>query len=150
MRRFLVALMLSVPLLLSCASLPIFKKTMALKEVIVQKEEIDKSNNPAYKFLRIKDLSKKRVSVRSALVRDIAPSGNVDYEFCVVARIPTEKGAVDCYVYSHDLDVISRLAAGTSRIDVVGDFGRFFTLLDDAYLKIELLDADLQIAGSPK
>lgn len=150
MKRLFVALMLAVPLLLSCTSLSVFKKTISLKEVLVQKEEIDKSDNPAHKFLRIKDLSKKRVSIRDALVRDIIPSGNVDYEFCVVVRITTEKGAVDCYVYSHDLDVIARLATGKSRIDFTGDFGRFFTLLDDAYMKMEVLDADVRITGGAR
>ena len=150
MKSRFVALVLAVPLLLSCTSLSIFKKTISLKEVLIQKEEIDKSDNPAYKFLRIKDLSGKRVSVRGALVRDIIPSGNVDYEFCVIVRIPTEKGAVDCHVYSRDLDVIARLVSGTSRIDFTGDFGRFFTLLDDAYMKMELLNADVRITGGSK
>jgi hypothetical protein len=63
----------------------------------------------------------------------------------VLVSVPYEKGMIDCYIYSRELKTVSRLVKGKSKIDVVGDFGRFFTLLDDAYTKIEIINADITI-----
>ncbi|HPI23006.1 MAG TPA: hypothetical protein PLE73_07405, partial [Spirochaetota bacterium] len=54
---------------------------------------------------------------------------------------------VDCYLYSDDLKTISKLVKGSTRIDAVGDFEKFFTLLDEKYTKIEVLDACIDIKG---
>jgi hypothetical protein len=40
---------------------------------------------------------------------------------------------------------MSKLEKNKSRVDVEGDFGRFFTTLDDYYTKIEIIKAKIRI-----
>ncbi len=143
MKRLVVVLVLLAPFTLSCSYF--FKEPLNVKEVVAKKEEMDRSDNPAYKFLATRDLAEKRVQVKNVTIKDVIVSGNIDYEFCVLVSVPYEKGMIDCYIYSRELKTVSRLVKGKSKIDVVGDFGRFFTLLDDAYTKIEIINADITI-----
>lgn len=143
MKRLVVVLAVLASFTLSCSYF--FKETLNIKQVVAKKEEMDRSDNPAYKFLAIRDLAQKRVQIKNVTVKDVIVSGNIDYEFCVLASVPYEKGVVDCYIYSRDLKTVSGLVKGKTRIDVAGDFGRFFTLLDDAYTKIEVINADITI-----
>lgn len=143
MNRTAAAFVLACILSVSCASF--FKSTITVNEAIAKKEEIDKANNPAYKFLVLKDLQKKRIRITNIVVKDVTVSGNIDYNFSVLVSVPHEKGSVDCYIYTQDLKTISKLVAGSTRIDAVGNFGRFFTLLDEAYTRIEVLDARIDI-----
>ncbi len=143
MKKLVVVIALLAPFALSCSYF--FKETLNVKQVVAKKEEMDRSGNPAYKFLATRDLAEKRVQVRNVTVKDVIVSGNIDYEFCVLVSVPYEKGMIDCYIYSRELKTVSTLVKGTTKIDAVGDFGRFFTLLDDAYTKIEIINADITI-----
>ncbi len=134
-----------LPLLLTVSCFAFLKPTITVNEAMAKKQEIDKSENPAYKSLIIRDLAKKRIRLNRVLVKDVTQSGNIDYDFCVIADVPYEKGQIDCFIYSRDTKTISRLKNNKSKIEVTGDFGRFFTLLDSAYTKIEITDASINI-----
>jgi len=130
-----------------------FRPKATIQDVIKAKEDIDGTDNPAKRHMILKGLRDDLVSIDRAVVKDIIPSNNIDYEFCVVVDIPYEKGKVECYIYSknvyekEDIKTMSRLKKGKSVIDVVGEFNRFFTLLDEAYVKIELINANITMRG---
>lgn len=140
---------------LSCKTIKklqyIYIPKIDVREVIARKEKIDSANNPAYKLLISKELGKYRIEMSDVLVKDIIPSSNIDYNFCIIVGVPHEKGEVECYVYARDfygkedIETLARLTKGESRINAVGDFGRFFTLLDETYMKIEILNAIVTI-----
>lgn len=130
-----------------------FRPKVDIMDVIKAKEEIDRAENPAKKYLIANNLRDDLVSIKNALVKEILPSNNIDYDFCVVVDIPYEKGNVECYLYSknlyekEDIATIARLKKGKSVVNAVGEFSRFFTLLDDAFVKIELVNTTIDITG---
>jgi hypothetical protein len=123
----------------------IYKKPISLDEVLKQKESIDASENPAQKYVLTADLTKKLVLLQDVVVKDIIPSNDIDYRFCVLSESETPKGIVEFYIFSTDVDRISLLEKGKTRIRVLGDFRRFFSLLDATYVKIDIGDADIVI-----
>ncbi len=134
-----------IALLASCSYL---KETIKIDEVVVGKKRFDKSSNPAEKFLIRDELSQKKIVLENVLVKNIIPSNNVDYDFCIIADVITSEGNIECYIYTKDIDDISELIKGKTRISVKGDFGRFFTLLDSYYTKIDVLKASIDIVGT--
>jgi hypothetical protein len=140
---------------LSCKTIKklqyIYIPKIDVREVIARKEKIDNSNNPAYRYLISRELGKYRIKMNNVLVKDIIPSSNIDYNFCIIVSVSHEKGEVECYLYARDfygkedIETLARLTKGKSRINAVGDFGRFFTLLDETYMKIEILNAIVTI-----
>jgi hypothetical protein len=156
MKKAILCLMILSVFSLSCGYrgyLRWFRPKVTIMEVIKFKEEIDRSENPARKHLILKDLREDLVSIRNAVVKDVVPSNNIDYEFCVILDIPYEKGNVECHIYSknvyekEDIKSVARLKKGRSVIDVVGEFNRFFTLLDEAFTKIEIINASIALRG---
>jgi hypothetical protein len=146
MKRLCVVLACIVPLAIGCSTFrAIFPETINVNEAVAKKEEMDNSNNPAFKYLITRDLMEKRVRVKNVVVKDVTPSNNIDYRFSVLVSVPYQKGSIDCYIYSDELKTISKLVIGKTRIDAVGRFGKFFTLLDEAYAKIEIVNADIKI-----
>jgi hypothetical protein len=129
----------------------IFTGRISVQEAIDKKSEIDKSENPAQKLLLTKKLMMKRIKIENIMVKDIISSSNIDYSFCVVVTTATNKGPIDCYIYANDLyqqediKTISQLIKNKSLIDIDGDFKRFFTLLDETYTKIEIINAGINI-----
>lgn len=129
----------------------LFKKRISVQQAIDKKSEMDKSENPAYKLVRLKELAQKRIKIENIKVKDIIPSSNIDYTFCVVVTVDTDKGPIDCHIYANDLyqqeDIrtISKLEKNKTLVDIDGDFKRFFTLLDEAYAKIEIINARIAI-----
>lgn len=130
-----------------------FRPKIDIMEVIKVKEEIDRAENPAKKYLLMKNLQNDLVTISNTVVKDVIPSNNIDYDFCVVVDIPYPKGNVECYLYSknlyekEDVVTIARLKKGKSVINAVGEFSRFFTLLDEAFVKIELVNTTIDIRG---
>ncbi len=146
MKRLIIVLMVLVPFMVSCSTFrALFPDTITITEAIAKKEEMDRSSNPAFKYLLARDLAEKRIKVKNVVVKNITASNNIDYNFTVQASVLYEKGAIDCYIYSRDLKTISRLVIGKTRIDVRGDFGKFFSLLDESYAKIEIINAHITI-----
>ncbi len=129
----------------------LFRETMKVNKAIEYKQNIDQANNPARAGLIRKELRKKRVKLEGVLVKDIVESSNIDYNFSIVVAAPYDGKSIECYVYAkdwynnEDIKTIARLIPGKSRIDVVGDFGKFFTILDDSYTKIEIVNANISI-----
>jgi hypothetical protein len=68
----------------------------------------------------------------------------------VIVSVPYEKMNVECFVYSQEVKDISRLVKDKTRVDVTGDFSRFFTLLDESYTKIEITNAEITIRKGDK
>ncbi|MCX7678298.1 MAG: hypothetical protein N2316_03685 [Spirochaetes bacterium] len=130
-----------------------FRPKIEIAELIKAKEEIDSTTNPAKKYLIESNLRDELVGIKSAVVKEVLPSNNIDYNFCVVVEIPYEKGYVECYLYSknvyekEDIATLARLQKGKTIINAVGEFNRFFTLLDDAFVKIELINTAITIVG---
>ncbi len=129
----------------------VFTSRITVQQAIDKKIKMDEADNPAYKLLVIRDLAKKRIKIEKAAVKDIVASSNIDYSFCVVVSVETTRGPIDCHVYANDLyqqeDIrtISRLVKNKTVIDIDGDFKRFFSLLDDTYTKIEIINARISI-----
>jgi hypothetical protein len=120
-----------------------FKSEITVDQAIIYKNRMDKMSNPAQRQLMKKELDKKIVVVPRAKVVNIIESMNVDYKFAVVARVETDKGPVDLYLYSNNIKLIASLQTDSSEISAKGDFSKFFQLLDDSYIKIELVKASI-------
>jgi len=148
MKKRITGVLLIVLFVSGCG---LFRETMKVNKAIEYKQNIDQAKNPARAELIRKELKKKRVKLENVLVKDVVGSTNIDYNFSVVVAVPYNGKSVECYVYAkdwynqEDVKTIAKLIPGKSKIDVVGDFGRFFTLLDDSYTKIEILNANISI-----
>jgi hypothetical protein len=157
MKMSVIAIMIVAMTMTSCSTryfTSIFKGKITVQDAIKVKEEIDKSDNPAFKYSKTQHLTGKLIEVKNAVVKDIIPSSNIDYRFCTIVEVKSDKGKVECYIYAkdsfddEDLGTISGIIKGKTQIDAVGDFSRFFSLLDDAYVKIEIINADIDIRGN--
>jgi hypothetical protein len=143
MRTIVVTVLAAmVCICVGCASL--FKDKITVRDAVAKKNELEQSDNIAKKALITRDLEKKRVEIADALVKDVAPSGNIDYEFSVLVTIALENMTVDCYIYTQDVAAVAALVKGKSRIHAIGDFGRFFTMLDNKNVKMEIINADIE------
>lgn len=122
------------------------RSTMTVDNAVAEKLRMDAAANPAQKYILAKDLADKIIYVDDAVVKDIIPSTDIDYQFCVVAQIQHAKGMIEFYIYSKDNGTIAKMEKGKTKISAVGDFRRFFNLLGDAFVMIDVVDADLSIA----
>ena len=156
MKKAVLALSVVV-FITSCGSVTyvknILKSKLTVQEIVDLKEEMDKKDNPAFIFENTQKLKKTRVHIDNIKVKDIVSSTNVDYKFCVIVTVPTTKGDIDCYVYSgtddifpeEDTKTISKLQKGITPVDIKGDFSKFFTLLDETFTKVEIVNASIDI-----
>ncbi|MCL2154765.1 MAG: hypothetical protein FWH53_03775 [Leptospirales bacterium] len=131
--------------LISCSTTSFFKDKITIDQVLAAKEIIDASQNPAEVLLLKNDLSEKIVILDNVYVKDIIISTNVDYDFCVLADLQSDKGPIECYIYTKNVKRISQLIKGVSIISVKGEFNRFFSMLDNYYTKIEITNSDVTI-----
>ncbi len=142
---------------LSCSTLSwtwdkMVKARISVKEALDFKEKIDKTTNPARRELMLKDVKKKLIELKDVLVKDIVASTNIYYNYAVVVEVPHEKGVIAFYIYADNdsIDDVAKLKKGKSRINVIGYFGRYFEILSDAYINIEILDADIDFLKHEK
>ncbi len=91
------------------------------------------------------ELSQKVIELKDITVKDIVNSPNVDYNFCIIADVPSKKGNIECFIFSKNTKKIARLNKQASKINVEGNFGRYFSMLDSYYTKIEILNASITI-----
>lgn len=140
MKRLWIAVLVvaTVSMTLGC------KTTINMKQALAKKQKIDRVDNPAKKMMLKRKLTDSSLELYNVLVKDIITSNNIDYDFCVIADIQTDKGPVEAYIYSKNIRTIASLKKGITRIDVKGDFGRFFTMLDDYYIKMELYNVKIK------
>jgi hypothetical protein len=145
MKKISIAIFFSLLISISgCATLASIGKTkITVSTAVTYKDRIDNATNPARKRVLLEEVQKRRVEIPTVLVKKIDTSSNIDYDFEVVVEMNTNKGPVECYIYSQDYQTISELSAERSRIQVEGDFSRFFTMLDDYYTKIEITNATI-------
>ena len=119
---------------------------MQINDLIQYKEKIDNTENPAEIYIIKADLSSKVISLENLIVKDIIESTNVDYQFCVVSELQTEKGIIEFYIFSKNIRRISYLEKGKTKISVKGEFNRFFSTLDNYYTKVEIINSNIKIA----
>lgn len=141
MKQFLL-IMIAVAV---CTSCDVFKKPILIEDVASEKVRIEGSGNPAQKYLINKDLGKRRIMLYDVTVKNVVDSNNIDYDFCVLVDVQTKKGPIECNIYSKDVKTIAKLVKGTTKIDVVGVFGRFFSTLDDYFTKVDIIRASIAI-----
>jgi hypothetical protein len=129
----------------SCATTTIFRDKIDLTQLLKARDNIESTDNIAKQMLLKNELSNKIVVLNKIKVKDIIPSSNVDYEFCILSDVKSDKGDIELYIYSKNIRALSRMKAGESYIEVEGEFTRFFSTLDDYFLKIELVNSRLRI-----
>ncbi len=139
---FSIILLLSV---VSCSSFSILKEQISVNDLLATKDTIDKSTNPAEALLLKNNLSEKILVINNITVKDIIVSTNVDYDFCILADFQSEKGLIECNIYTKNIKRISQLKKGVSEINVKGEFKRYFSMLDDYYTKIEITNSTITI-----
>ncbi|HOD15164.1 MAG: hypothetical protein KBC90_02335 [Spirochaetes bacterium] len=144
MKINLFVFIIAAVVVLSCSS---FKKAILIDGVVEEKARIEATDNPAMKSLIRDELGKRRIELVGLTVKDVVDSGNIDYDFCVIADVQTQKGMVQCHIYTTDVKTVAKLVKGKSIIDVSGDFGRFFSLLDSYYTRLEVVKASIRIKG---
>jgi hypothetical protein len=140
MKKYVWLLFIALTVVVSCVKEPIL-----IDSVVNEKARMDQSDNPAMKFIIKEELGKRRVQLFNVTVKDVIESTNIDYDFCVIVDVQTKKGQVECHIYSTDIDTISKLVKGKTKIDAEGDFGRFFSLIDDYYTRVEMLKSSITI-----
>ncbi len=138
MKKWLLSLLIGVIALTSCVKEPIL-----IESVVEEKARMELADNPAMKFLINEELGKREVHLYGLTVKDVVVSTNIDYDFCVIADVLTKKGLVECHIYSKDVKTVAGLVKAKSRINAVGDFGRFFSLIDDYYTRLEVVKATI-------
>ncbi len=148
MKKFLTAIIITALTMVisGCKSFEkIYKDTISVEDAIAEKNKHDSSTNPAYKLIIMNDLQKKLVEMKGVYVKDIIPSTNIDYDFCIIIEFSSDSQFAQCMVYSDDIDTIAKIIKGKTKINVLGDFGRIFTLLDNSIIKLEILRSEIKI-----
>ena len=140
MKKYVCLLCIALSAIVSCVKEPIL-----IDGVVSEKARMDQSDNPAMKYIIKEELGKRRVQLFNVSVKDVIESTNIDYDFCVIVDVQTKKGPVECHIYSTDIDIVSKLVKGKTKIDAEGDFGRFFSLIDDYYTRVEMLKSSITI-----
>ena len=140
MKKYVWLLLIAVMATVSCIKEPIL-----IDGVVNEKVRMDLTDNPAMKYIIRDELGNRRVQLFDLMVKDVTESTNIDYNFCVIVDVQTKKGLVECHIFSTDVKTIARLVKGKTKIDAEGDFGRFFSLLDDYYTRLEMLKSSITI-----
>jgi hypothetical protein len=143
MKSIVLCIILIIPLT-SCST-TFLRDEITIKDLIIAKDRIDQTENPAEILLLKNNLSEKILVLNEIAVKDIVNSTNVDYDFCVIAEISSEKGPIECFIYTKNIKRISQLKKGKSIISVKGEFKRYFSMLDNFYTKIEITNSIIKI-----
>jgi len=146
MKNLLIITILTLLAATGCSHLDnLFRKDIQMEQVIIEKEKIDRTDNPAMQLLLRQELGKKIIVLDDVTVKEVTVSSNIDYDFCAIADLTVDGKKIECFIYSKNVNTISKLENNKTRIHVEGDFGRFFTTLDDYYTKIEITEAKIKI-----
>lgn len=129
----------------ACATSTIFRDKITMEQLLESKTNIDATNNVAKQLLLKEELTNKIIVLNNLKVKDVVTSSNVDYDFCALSDIKTEKGTIELYIYTKNIRALSQLEKGKSSIDVTGELSRFFETLDNYYLKIEIINSKIKI-----
>ncbi len=143
MKKTLLALFLIVIFLPGCNW---FRKNIRMDQLIMNKQHIDATQNPARKMQIIKQLkNKKLLIIDNLLVKDVTLSTSIDYDFCIISELKVGDKKIECFIYSEDDKTTAKLIKGKTRINVEGHFNRFFSILDNYYTKIDIIEAEIEI-----
>jgi len=130
--------------LTSCSS-SFLRDDLQITDLLKYKEKIDSTTNPAEAYMLKIDLASQTVSLKGLLVKDIIESTNIDYQFCVISEMETEKGKIECHIYTKNIRRISYLKKNKTIMDVRGEFSRFFSTLENYYTKLEIINSQITI-----
>ena len=142
-----IVLVALVGICVGCTSAKFWIASYSIHEIIEKKNAIDSADNPAMSFVLLDQLDRKKVVIEKGIVKQVMPSANIDYKFCVIVTVEHSSGVVECYVYTknwlneEDLTSVAELKPGDV-VYVVGRFSRFLKLLGQQYA-VELLEANL-------
>ncbi len=142
MKKFVIAAAAMMILTSACS---LFKETLKIDDVVKEKARIDSVENPALKSMIKDDLGQKLVEIKNVTVKEVVNSSNIDYDFCLIVDILSDGKRVECHVYSKNVYTLSKLENGKTKVDIKGRFGKFFSMLDDYYTKVEILEASIEI-----
>ncbi len=140
-------LLMALIILTGCTSMQFWIPLYTFDEVIQIKTQIDAAENPAKEYLLLKKLERNRVVVKSATVKQIGNSINIDYTFGVIATVQHSSGTTECYIYTknwrndEDFQSVAQLRPGDT-INVVGRFSRFLKFPGNQYA-VELVEANI-------
>lgn len=129
----------------ACATTTFFKDKIDLNQLLQSKENIDATDNVAKQLMLKDDLTNKIIVLNKITVKDVIVSSNIDYDFCALSDIKTDQGDIEIYIYTKNVRALSRLKKGESVIDVKGELSRFFSMLDNYYLKIEIINSRIKV-----
>ncbi len=132
-------------LMFTSCSWSFLREEIQVNELLQYKEQLDKTDNPAEAYMIKADLVSKILILNGLTVKDIVDSTNVDYQFCIISELNTEKGKIECHIYTKNIRRISRLVKGKTKINVKGECSRFFSTLDDYYTKVEIINSSITI-----
>ena len=118
-----------------------------IEDIITEKETIDKMDNPAMQYRMLNDLRSKKIIINDIIVKKVVESTRVDYSFCILADVRIDDKDVECHIYSHSVNTISKLEKSKTVITMAGTFERFFSTLDRYYIKLEIINAHITIKG---
>ncbi len=138
-------IILTVIMPLGCCGGGLLKKPIMIEGVVDEKVRMDGADNPAARHIIKEDLGNRRIEIPELLVKEVTESTNIDYDFCIKADVSTKKGTVECNIYTDDVKTIAKLEKGKTKIEVRGLFGRFFSLPDSHYTRIEIIKSCVKI-----
>jgi len=95
----------------------------------------------------LNNLRNKKIVISDIVVKRVVESSRADYNFCVLADSKIEDKDVECHIYSHSVNTVSKLEKSKTIIDASGTFERFFSTLDNYYTKLEIINASIKIKG---
>ncbi|HPI88766.1 MAG TPA: hypothetical protein PK859_05620 [Spirochaetota bacterium] len=136
-------------LFVALTSCSLFKTKIKLEDAIAEKVKVESTSNPAKKYLILNNLKKKRIVLNDVVVKQVTSSTNIDYDYCIITEVMAGDKKIECYVYTKNVYKISKLQEGVTRINVVGDFKRFFSMLDEFYTKLEIVEAKITLSETP-
>ena len=151
MRRFRIPAIMVLIFTVACGNISIktfqriYVSTMSVDDVLAAKAQIDMADNPAKKFQIESGLTERFILLNDVVVKDVVPSTDIDYQFYILVQAETPKGIVDFYIYSKDNSTMASLEKGKTHIRALGDFRRFFKLIDNTYVKVDVGDADISV-----
>jgi len=146
MKKNLFILFLFTIFLSGCS---LFPDPITIDRVLIEKQKIDATQNPARKKFIIRNLKrKKEIILKNILVKDIILSRNIDYDFCIISDMVVGEKKVKFFIYSDDDKTTAKLIKGKSRINIEGRFRNFFSVHDDYYTKIDIIKAKIKIQNT--
>lgn len=123
----------------------LIKKPLSVDDALIMRNNIEQNSNPVARDVETSDMQRQFIEVKNVMVHDIIRSTNVEYEYCLITSVTTKDGDLECYVYTNDTWKLAKLIPGKSRLNIIGDYGRFFNTIESNKPRLEILHAEIKI-----